>query len=72
MQRFSGLLPSLRVSLIAGLACLISFVSGYLLAAGGRMQTIPTPLEQICVRVDHVNSLEEDFPKNGARRCVTS
>jgi hypothetical protein len=33
MQRLSRLLPSLRVShLVAGLACVICFVAGYLLA----------------------------------------
>ena len=61
MQRFSGQLPSLRVSLVTGLACLISFVSGYLLAGWWSDANDTTPLEQICGRVDHVNSLEEVF-----------
>ena len=59
----SGLLPSLRVSLVAGLACVISFVAGYLLAGGWSDADDATPLEQICVRVDQVNSLEEELPE---------
>ena len=69
MQRLSALLPSLRVSLAAGLACVISFVAGYLLAGWWSDAHDTTPLEQIC---DHVNSLEEEFPNNRTRRCVTS
>ena len=64
MQRLSRLLPSLRVShLVAGLACVICFVAGYLLAGSWSDANHTTPLEQICARVDHVNSLEEDFPE---------
>ena len=60
MQRLSAMLPSLRVSLAAGLACVICFVAGYLLAGWWSDAHGTTPLEQIC---DHVNSLEEEFPE---------
>jgi hypothetical protein len=53
MQRLSRLLPSLRVShLVAGLACVICFVAGYLLAGSWSDANDTTPLEQICARVD--------------------
>ena len=54
------MLPPLRVSLAAGLACVICFVAGYLLAGWWSDAHDTTPLEQIC---DHVNSLEEEFPE---------
>jgi hypothetical protein len=60
MQRLIALLPSLRVSVAAGLACVISFAAGYLLAGWWSDAHDTTPLEQIC---DHVNSLEEEFPE---------
>jgi hypothetical protein len=60
MQGLSRLVPSLRVShLVAGLACVICFVAGYLLAGSWSDANDTTPLEQICARVDHVNSLQE-------------
>ena len=62
MQGLSRLLPSLRVShLVAGLACVICFVAGYLLAGSWSDANDTTPLEQICARVDHVKSLEMLF-----------
>ena len=67
MQRLSRLLPSLRVShLVAGLACVICFVAGYLLAGSWSDANDTTPLEQICARVDHVNSLQEELPEQQA------
>jgi hypothetical protein len=67
MQRLSRLLPSLRVShIVAGLACVICFVAGYLLAGSWSDANDTTPLEQICARVDHVNSLQEEFPEQQA------
>ena len=67
MQRLSRLLPSLRVShLVAGLACVICFVAGYLLAGSWSDANDTTPLEQICARVDHVNSLQEELPERQA------
>ena len=67
MQRLSRLLPSLRIShLVAGLACVICFVAGYLLARSWSDANDTTPLEQICARVDHVNSLQEELPEQQA------
>jgi hypothetical protein len=64
MQRLSRLLPSLRVShLVAGLACVVCFVAGYLLAGSWSDANDTTPLEQICARGDHVNSLQEELPE---------
>jgi hypothetical protein len=48
MQRLSAMLPPLRVSLAAGLACVICFVAGYLLAGWWSDAHDTTPLVEQC------------------------
>jgi len=65
VEKLSDLLARLRVSrLVAGVFILLSLVAGYLLAGwwyGFGAQDV-TQLEQICARVEHLDSLVDELP----------
>ena len=69
MEKLSNLVARLRVSrLVAGVFILLSLVAGYLLAGwwyGFGAQDV-THLEQICARVDRLDSLLDGLPDQHA------
>jgi hypothetical protein len=69
VEALSEFIARLRLScIVAGVFVLLSLVAGYLLAGwwyGFGAQDV-TPVEQICARIEHLDSLLDDLPEQRA------